>query len=333
MKVRLAILIALTCAGVATAGKLTTSAVRFCLSSSELEKAWPASAKARGLAGEAVIRCTSKTSDRFEDCIIESEKPAGEGFGEAALKLVSGARAEAATINGVKQQSVVRIRAPFSGRTFAAIGPTAPLLTDVEWTAAPTPRQMIAAYPFKARGLGEDAAVRMICTVATGGALTSCIVNSEQPGGQYGFADAALRLAPYFRAAGQTRSGRPTDGARISFMVRFPRSLDKRKPAPVKPTIIAGPTAVDLANAFTQDATLAKYDQGRIILECVVGPTGKADGCKARPFSPADQPFANASLKLAPLYDLSLWEDGNPAAGAPIELPVYFVKPTSGSSS
>lgn len=50
-------------------------------------RAYPAAAARRGLSGEVRVRCRVAADGGLVGCVVLSETPAGEGFGEAALKL------------------------------------------------------------------------------------------------------------------------------------------------------------------------------------------------------------------------------------------------------
>jgi hypothetical protein len=66
------------------------------------------------------------------------------------------------------------------------------------WSQEPTTDQVWQARPDLAKSLEIGGAVRMTCTVATGGALSKCAVAHETPQG-LGFGWAARNLAPYYR--------------------------------------------------------------------------------------------------------------------------------------
>jgi len=51
--------------------------------------AYPEHAAARGLAGQATLRCRISDIGRPVKCTVHSETPPGEGFGKAAMKLRS----------------------------------------------------------------------------------------------------------------------------------------------------------------------------------------------------------------------------------------------------
>jgi protein TonB len=56
-------------------------------SSEAVFRAYPKDALARGMSGRAVIQCTVTAEGKLADCQVIEERPAGKGFGEAALSL------------------------------------------------------------------------------------------------------------------------------------------------------------------------------------------------------------------------------------------------------
>lgn len=53
----------------------------------DLAAAYPASARAKGVAGGAVLDCAVTDVGRLAECRVTREWPANEGFGEAAIQL------------------------------------------------------------------------------------------------------------------------------------------------------------------------------------------------------------------------------------------------------
>lgn len=49
---------------------------------------WPRAARAAGVSGSVVLRCQPRPNGSIGDCEVIEETPAGQGFGEAALRLV-----------------------------------------------------------------------------------------------------------------------------------------------------------------------------------------------------------------------------------------------------
>ncbi len=50
-------------------------------------RVYPRAALRKGLSGRAMISCTVGADGRLTDCAVIAEDPAGEGFGQAALRL------------------------------------------------------------------------------------------------------------------------------------------------------------------------------------------------------------------------------------------------------
>lgn len=58
-------------------------------SPADLEALYPRSARDRGVEGRVVMECSVAVDGRLHDCVVTSETPPEEGFGEATLQAAS----------------------------------------------------------------------------------------------------------------------------------------------------------------------------------------------------------------------------------------------------
>lgn len=94
------------------------------------------------------------------------------------------------------------------------------VITHPNWASRPSAAQMSQAYPARALENGVAGSANLSCLVAANGALSACSVVGETPA-RAGFGRAALGLTRFFRMTPGTVDGVPTDGAQVSFTVRF----------------------------------------------------------------------------------------------------------------
>lgn len=120
---------------------------------------YPAVALRDDLSGEATIACSADAEGHPTDCRVESESPAGYGFGEAARTVVMRGRIDPSSLSG--ENGVFRVRIPFSVTVETA--------SDV---------------PDEARRQLEDGPSAMLrCRVTAARRAEDCVVVSEsEPG-------------------------------------------------------------------------------------------------------------------------------------------------------
>lgn len=192
----------------------------------EVAAAYPASARAKGQSGEAILNCTLNAQGRLSVCSTISQTPGGE-FAKAARSLTGRFQGPTVRADG---RGVAGVRAQIAFR-FTPDLLEARTVSRPEWTAMPPAQAFQAAFPEAASKAGVlKARAAMSCTVLAGGLLGDCAAAGEDPAG-YGFAAATLPLAPAFRVRAWGSDGRPVIGGKVRVPIRY-----ELQQAPVAPS-------------------------------------------------------------------------------------------------
>jgi hypothetical protein len=155
---------------------------------------YPWAALAAHVNGEAVLKCGRTEHGAMSDCQLVSEKPAGQGFGAAALAIAAKSKEAPAAEISAEHRRVREVTFSFS--------PDGPCITPDVVSELWMPIQpRFAHFPdeteiyrvWDQEGGGFMGRVKLSCKAGGDNRLTKCEVISESPKG-YGFGKVALTL-------------------------------------------------------------------------------------------------------------------------------------------
>lgn len=165
-----------------------------------------------GVDGRALVACTVRTDHHLE-CALESEYPAGYGFGERTVALLTEHLSEAGqTLDvGATGRFVV---------DFALHDPGRPATVRDYFATRPGARDYWRYYPDRAINQEIGGSTILFCTIGADAKLT-CSVGAESPPG-WGFGAAALNISRSFQLNPEVL-GRPgfVVGDRMQVPVNF----------------------------------------------------------------------------------------------------------------
>jgi TonB family protein len=194
----------------------------------------------------------------------------------------------------------------FSGATGQEAG------QDLRWESRPTPNEVIAVIPAAAKAADRDGHVQLTCAVAGDRRLSGCTVAGEEPAG-LGYGQAALRLAPKYRLAKESASGRGS----VTFPLHF-------RPNVVPPDWIKKPGPGDLAAVWPTEALKRGVD-GRATLLCEITREGTLRKCKVVAEEPEGMGFGAAAVALTPQYLMRApTRNGQPIEGEMVRFTTNF---------
>lgn len=294
--------------------------------SDDLQAAWPARALAAGRGGSAVIHCEINIRGGLEKCQVESEKPAGEGFGAAALMLVPSFLMKPAMEDGKPVRSEIRIPIAFATNGGGGnMGQSISLITNPPWRTAPSFADMAAAWPKGAEAIPQGH-VSMRCKFRKDGSLGNCDVLTENPQGR-GFVSAARKLTSLFAIPVDPQNPRALDRAYVNLQIRFinPTAPEALKRAVVQPRWIRGPDPTKVLSVYPEAAIAAGVKTGLGVAACTIARDGSLTDCKVAREDPQGFGFGEAAVSVAMIMRMSPWtEDGGPVDGGTVKLPVRF---------
>jgi TonB family protein len=319
----------------------------------ELGRLYPSWALKRRLGGQAVISCVVNVHGLLEACKIDSESPAGWGFGAAALALAPTFSMRPAMGSDGPVPGTVRIPIIFhvaGGYAASTDRPAtamesaygggsrlAPAKSDVSyanhdrnlilhpiWSAAPSFADVAAAYPSAAAGIAGHVVLQ--CPVSSDGTLHGCSAVTEQPTGK-GFARAADKLTRHFRLSAESMPAKSGDPPYVDvpFHLADPSTSDFKRHRIGAPTwrLALDPTKV--AQVYPEAAAAKGITTGRGVAKCAVAVDGSLTACQEMPGEPDGLGFSHSAVVVGQAMAMNPWTDeGGPVDGSEIVLPIRF---------
>lgn len=306
-------------------------------SAKDLMAVWPAEAYAMGLEGGAMLDCLVSQIGSVTDCVVVSEWPKGAGFGAAALAMTPQFTMWPAEKDGKAIVTDVAIPINFrwpdgqpGTRGERPLGVRALVPATQAWAEAPTPEDVMSAYPSKARAEKVTGFAAVSCDFTQDRRLRACTVAREEPRG-YGFGAAAKELSRRFRLDQPTIGGKPITEGQVQLRIAFDaETLDAQKPKFGKPALAAAPDLESVVAA--QAANGATGVAGRVALDCRIAQGGVLEDCRVVSEDPAGSGLGRTALDLKTHFRLATWSDeGLPLVGRRVQVPLRFDKTPEGA--
>lgn len=152
----------------------------------QVEKHYPKAASDARVGGKVVLRCQVQISGKLSACAVETENPAGQGFGEAALALAPTIRMSPAVIDGVPTAEWIRLPINFSVPASGALpGFDGTLrcygLFAVHAKASPRDRRLAAGLAWTRRRATELSAFQPLSAAAFEAKLAAAVAATPAP--------------------------------------------------------------------------------------------------------------------------------------------------------
>jgi TonB family protein len=195
----------------------------------------------------------------------------------------------------------------------------------INWLAAPSYADVVAAYPAQARQGRQAGSALLRCRFKSQGQVGDCEIGREEPTGQ-GFGASALSLAPLFRGPTTDARGHSVEGARVQIPFVFaPAALGPAPAAGGPPIWLKLPSPEQFAAAFPKAASEKGILTARVVLDCGVAAEGGLSACKPVSEDPTGYGLGQATLPLTADFKLNIWSaEGAPVVGGQIRVPIRY---------
>ncbi|HEX2561031.1 TonB family protein [Phenylobacterium sp.] len=207
-----------------------------------------------------------------------------------------------------------------------------------DWLAKPREADLNRYHPVAARQASVSGAATVRCAISEGGSLSDCIVVSEAPEG-WGFGDAALGLARWYRLGGPSRDKLLASSGAVEVAMSFPLAgaLGGAAEGEGRPRWIRDiprsqwaklPGVMDMVGAYPDDAVRA-HVEGSGTVDCIIGGDGRLRPCSVVSEQPSTAAFGIAALQLAAKFQLKpRYVKDAGIAGGVFRLPIRFTLPS-----
>lgn len=190
----------------------------------ELQKYFPAEARARGESGAAAVECIVSAKGALENCRVLKEEPEAKGFGEAAVKVASRFKMKTVTRSGAPAPGrVIRIPIAFNfvwSPQPISERPSFNITVSPRWVRHLDAQALAREYPPEAVRADREGDAAANCEVLPDGHLSACTLLSEQPA-DYHFGDATMKLVAKMQLDVNDAAAKIVVGKRITVPIRF----------------------------------------------------------------------------------------------------------------
>ncbi|HWE47974.1 MAG TPA: energy transducer TonB [Caulobacteraceae bacterium] len=188
---------------------------RWSVDPATLLSAYPESERAKVEKGVTMMRCRLNPDHSVRDCVVTSESPQGSGFGAASISIESKLMLNYANVDLNEPVCVILDWSP-TAVSFTNVG----VISAPHWVRRPNSDELRRTYPRRALEGGVNGHSVMECEADAQGTLQNCKSIEESPDG-FGFGDAELKLAKYFKLSPTTSDGKSVAGAHIRIPLQW----------------------------------------------------------------------------------------------------------------
>jgi hypothetical protein len=308
-------------------------------SRAEMFAAYPVLARGEDISRGIDLECELTDARTLTNCTADAGSSGRyrEEFRAAALSLaprfVYGP--DAGELRGKKRK--VKLHVSFSDNTlgwnnlsFDGDEPL-PSITPAKLVRSPTREELNAGYPPAAIRADAGASVFLVCDVSVEAVLSRCKAKEERS--SYGYATAALALAPKFLVKPATKGGKPIPS---KIKIRLVYEAPNLRGAMLRNQITNAswtrvPTMAEIYAVFPPGAVDLPF--GTVVVECKINPAGKLQDCVQDVVTPKRRGFDLAAKKLMGLFQVGPAELVPAYAGNYVTVTLRLPNPTGGAAA